>query len=163
MSTALTTAIYRRLAGLETMTGEGLAAQVALAALLGTDPDTSEPSVHKGNKSMIVTYPAITFRQNAGMVKTEFKDTAIDDPVYDFEIWNSTQSATLISDIYKHVEHLLDERFSMSLGIPPLSVDGNVGQVYYARAFVPLIDDLYDKDLRSWFGLCRMRFVEARF
>lgn len=163
MSSALIKAIYERLAGVEVLTGEGLAAQQALAALLGTDPDTSLPSVHKGNKSMVVTYPAITFRLNAGMVNGNFKDTAIDDPVGDFEIWNNTQTATTISEIYRHVEHLIDDRFSVSLGIPVLSVDAAKGQIYHAQAFVPLIDDLYDKDLRSWFGLCRMRFVEARF
>jgi hypothetical protein len=162
MSSAITTAIYRRLTGLEVLTGAGLAAQQALAAMLGTDPDTVLPAVHKGNKSNVVVYPAITFRQNTGMVNTNFKDTAIDDVYYDFEIWDNTQRGNILTDIYTQFEHLLDQRFAQSLAIPALSVDSAQGQLYYARAFVPMTE-LYDKDLRSWFGLCRMRFVEARF
>jgi hypothetical protein len=160
MSSAITTAVYRRLTGLEVLTGAGLAAQQALAAMLGTDPDTALPAVHKGNKSMVVVYPAITFRQNTGMVNTSFgtSGVAIDDPVYDFEIWDNTQRSNILTDIYGQMERLLDDRF----GVPQLPVDRAAGQVYHAQAFVPLAE-LYDKDLRSWFGLCRMRFVEARF
>lgn len=162
MSSAISTAIYRRLTGLESagIDLKGLAAQQALAALLGVDPDTSLPSVHKGNKSEVVVYPAITFRPAAGMVNANFGTSgiAVDDPVYNFEIWDNTQRANIITDIYAQFEILLDDRF----GVVQLPVDNAHGRVYHAEAFVPLIEE-YDRDLRSWFGLCRMRFVEARF
>jgi hypothetical protein len=161
MSTALTTAIYRRLAGLEVLTGAALAQQQALAALLGTDPDTALPAVHKGNKSNVVTYPAITFRSNAGAVNSHFATSgiAVDDVIYDLEIWSNTQSGTIIEQIYGCVERLLDGRFGIS---PALPVDNAGGRIFWATAFVP-ITELYDRDLRAWFGLCRFRFVEARF
>jgi len=160
MSSAITTAIYQRLTGIEALTGAGLAAQVALAALLGIDPDTSLPSVHKGNRSNVVAYPAITFRQNTGMVNATFSTSgiAVDDPYYDFEIWDNTQRASILTDIYGQMERLLDGRF----GVVPLPVDNTRGRIYWAKAFVPMAE-LYDHDLRAWFGLCRMRFVEARF
>jgi len=160
MSSAITTAIYKRLTGVEILTGAGLAAQQSLAALLGTDPDTALPAVHKGNKSNVVVYPAITFRQNTGMVNTNFgtSGVAIDDPVYDVEIWDNTQRSNILTDIYGQMERLLDDRF----GAPQLPVDNTHGQVYHAQAFVPMAE-IYDKDLRAWFGLCRFRFVEARF
>ena len=161
MSTALTTAIYRRLAGLEALTGAAFVQQQALAALLAVDPDTLLPAVHKGNKSEVVVYPAITFRSNVGMVNPHFSTSgiAIDDTVYDMEIWENTQSGTIIEQIYSSVERLLDQRFGIA---PALPVDNAGGRIFYATAFVP-ITELYDTNIRAWFGLCRWRFVEARF
>jgi hypothetical protein len=161
MSAALTTAIYRRLTGLEVLTGVALAQQQVLAVLLGVDPDTSLPAVHKGNKSEVVTYPAITFRENAGNVFAQFSTSgiAVDNSVYDLEIWENTQDATIIERIYGCVERLLDGRFGIA---PPMPVDNAGGRVFWSTSFVPMTE-LYDRDLRAWFGLSRFKFVESRF
>lgn len=168
MSSVLKIAIGDRLAGVEAMTGAGLAAQQALASLLGVDPDTTEPAVHNGNKSKVVIYPAITFRESAGSSDGRFglHGVGVDNPVYDFEFWSNTESATIISDIDKQVDILLDRRFQLdSTGseiIPGIAVDNTHGRIFHATTFVPLYEG-YDHEMRASYGLKRYRFVEARF
>ena len=160
MSSALIKAIYRRLVGQEVLTGSYLTAQQTLARLLGTDPDTGLPSVHKGNSSDVVSYPAITFRESAGVVDKRFThgDTAIgvvsvDDPIYDFEIWGNSRSGTELSAIDDAFVLLLDQR----KGVPFLPLTS--GAIDRMVSFMTPIS-LYDDIRHAWCLTRRIAFKE---
>src|SRR5690348_12175317 len=167
MSTAINKAIYARLTGLEILTGAGLQAQQDLAALLATDPDTLPPNpgpplpaVFNCNKNDApAVYPLVTFRPGAGMIDGHFEDgtMAVDHAYYDFEIWENTREGTVITDIADALERLLDQRRP---GATPIALAS--GYLYWSETFVP-IQVIYDDVLNAWFGLWRVRFIEARF
>ena len=163
MSSTLTIAIYNRLVGVETLTGDYLALQQTLAGLLGTDSDTGLPSVHKGNSSDVVDYPAITFRENAGVVDRRFTlgNTAVglvvvNQPVYDFETWGKTRLGTELSDIDDAFTRLMDRRY----GAPPLPIPNGV--VDLSITFVTPTA-LYDSQRKAWCLLHRVQFKERLF
>jgi hypothetical protein len=160
MSSALITAIYRRLVGQEVLTGSYLTAQQILARLLGTDPDTGLPSVHKGNSSDVVTYPAITYRESAGIVDKRFTHgqsavgiVSVDDPIYDFEIWGLSRSGTELSGIDDAFMLLMDQR----KGVPRLPVaSGAIDQMVSFMTPVSIYDDIR----HAWCLIRRIQFKE---
>ena len=165
MSTALVTAIYNRLAGVETLAGDAATAQSDLAALLATDPDTSKPCVWQASMSDVKAanktplYPAITFRQTGGTPDNRFQlaTGAVDVVLVDFEIWDNTQSGTRIPNIEDAIQRLLD----MRRGIAPVpSLDS--GKCWHSQAFTPL-QVVYDPNIHARFGLVRYQFLEVRY
>jgi hypothetical protein len=168
MSSALNTAIYRRLAGIESMAAKWTAYQASLAALLGPDGKTSSPvrpQVFAGNLNDqvlakgadAVLLPVVTFRVSAnGSIKNMPPDgLAIDYPIYDFEFWSFGRQANVITDIEDAVNHLLDSRY----GVPPLPVGS--GESVWCDPFVTMAA-LYDDRRNGWVGLSRFKIVEAR-
>lgn len=166
MSTALNNAIYARLAGTEGLSAyaEAAAAQVSLAGLLATDPDTSDPAIFYANKDKFddqetPAYPRINFRPSGGTPDARFsKQTGhVGSPIYDFEIWENGESANTASGIYDLVEKLLD----MSRGCAPaLPLGSGV-----CKWMEPLTEMqlLFDGKYNAWAGLVRVRFVEVRY
>lgn len=159
MSTALHRAIYARLAGTEVLTGAALSAQTALAALLAMDPDTSRPAALFGNKNdAALVYPLITFRPSAGSIDGRFADgLAMDDGVYDLEIWDNARGEAMLSDIEEQVMLLLDMRRQVAPLLPIA-----VGHLYWSEVMVPM-QVIYDNRINAWAGLTRYRFVEAKY
>lgn len=164
MSSALNTAFYRRLAGVEVLTGRWLAAQQFLAATLGTDPDTSLPNVYKGNVNDApqvkdvegVLLPVITFRPSGGMPDHRFAHgLAVDDAIYDFEIWSWYRTANTITDIGEALGLLIDCRFD-----GPRMVLSS-GAYAWCDPLVT-VSELYDQDRNGWFGLGRYNVIEMR-
>ena len=159
MSSALKTAIYNRLTGVEVLTGWQGTAQTTLAGLLATDPDTGRPAVYAANKNDApLQYPCVTFRLNAGTIAPEFQDGTggVDQPIVDVEIWENTRLGNLVSDIQQQLYLLLDDRAGGAL----LPIANNL--MFSLQTFVPLSDSLYDPKLRAWFGLWRLTAVEGR-
>lgn len=168
MSAALNKAIYRRLTGIETLTGDALAAQTALVALLATDPDTGYAAVYNmnlndaqltdGSGNKVPVYPCITFRQSGGRIYPEFQHSgAIERVTYDFEFWNDARSLTTISSIAEYVERLIDFRRGYVTSLPLDS-----GKVQLINADVPLLTH-YDRNLHAWAGLVRYAIIEERY
>ena len=170
MSNALTTAIYARLAGTETLTGTALTAQTALDALLSTDPVSGLPAVFYGNLNMAQEvststgnrtplYPCITFRQSGGVTDKRFAQQtgAVGKVVYDFEFWCDDRSILTIGSIAEYVERLLDYR----RGIVNEFVL-STGYVYDVQAVAERIDT-YDEALHVWAGLISYAFEEVRY
>lgn len=164
MSSDVTKALYARLAGIETLTGRFLAAQQQIAALLGTDADTGKPAIYFANKDTSskpkdaqgTLLPVVTFRPSPGTIDGRFADgMAVENSLYDMEIWEYSGSSTLITDIGEALQILLDGR----RGAPVLPSAS--GQVFWAETFVPLAV-LYDQNSNGWFGLVRWKFIEGR-
>lgn len=168
MSTAISKALFARLSGGESLTGEAAASQSALAGLLAADPDTGLPAVYLGNKNTAQSrdsngnphpiVPCITFRPSGGSVDRRFiQDTGVvETALYDFEIWESSPSGTRITDIAECVERLLDSRRGVVSGLNLES-----GKVFAFQAFSPLAI-LYDAEIHAWAGLIRYEFLELR-
>lgn len=156
MSTPLSVAINARLSGTETLTGAGLAAQQALAALLGTD-DTGGPAVIQGNANQAVVYPCITFRVSGGVESLRGHDFGRRvQSIYDLEIWENRGLAETVTDIDHQVELLLDMRFHVAPVLPLTA-----GRCYWVEALTEL-DIQYDNRINAWFGLRRYAAVEGR-
>ncbi len=164
MSSALSDALYQRLAGVEVMTGRFLTAQQVIAAVLGTDPDTSEPAVYQGNLNDTpivldankVRKPVITFRPSSGTPDLRFRDDLIiDDGIYDLEIWSFSRLPNLATDIGEAVQTLIERRS----GCPALPLAS--GESVWSEAFV-LGSAMWDDQRNGWFLLTRFKFVEAR-
>lgn len=166
MSTALSKAIYSRLAGVEVLASPWSDYQSSLAALLGTDPDTTEPCVYFADTNDSAQpqddegnfLSCITFRPSGGTPNLQFRDgLAIDDVLYDFEFWDYTRGATAITDIAAMVARLLESRRDApKLG---LEANENVESVW----FEPLtsLTVVPDKERNGWFGLVRYRAILA--
>ncbi len=165
MSTALCTAIYKRLAGVETLTGDAATAQSDLAALLATDPDTSKPCVWQVSLSDVKAanktplYPALTFRASGGNTDNRFQQQtgAVDVVLVDFEIWDNSQSGTRIYDIEDAVQRLLDMRRGITSVFSLTS-----GKCWHSQTFTPL-QVLYDPNIHARAGLVRYQFLEVRY
>jgi hypothetical protein len=172
MSTALRKAIFGRLTGTETLTGDALTAQQAFIALLASDPDLSivepprkVPCVFISSMSDVksaggeVLYPCVTFRETGGTPDNRFQQQtgAVGTVLIDFEIWDNTQSGTLISDIEDAMLRLLDMRRGIA---PPMSLES--GKLYQSQIFTPL-QIVYDKNYHSQVGLVRYQFLEVRY
>lgn len=168
MSSAINTAIYKRLTGIEVLTGRWLVAQQFLAATLGayarSMPTPGLPNVFKGNvnKAPIVKdadgvlKPVITFRPSGGLPDHRFAHgLAVDDGLYDFEYWNWYSTANGVTDIAEAVELLLDRRFD---GPPMVLSSGDCAW------FDPMVSltEFYDQERNGWFGLVRFQAVELR-
>lgn len=157
--TALNKAIYGRLAGTEALTGEAADAQAALAALLGTDPDTERPAVHMGNKSAVVVYPALTFRPSGGLRHGMSHEDlgGIEEQLYDLELWENTGKGDTITDLYDLVDQLLCSERNVA---PVLPLEA--GRVFDMQA-VTRLQVLYDDKSNAWFGLARYRYLVAHY
>ena len=156
---ALKTAVYRRLAGVEALTNEALAAQVGLAALLGVDPDTSLPAVYQGNKSVALVYPAICFRESGGVPDNRW-DTDVGGirvVILDMDLWSNSAAGNVISDIHNLLDQLLNERRGIA---PPLTLTS--GRVKNGEALTDL-SVLYDRDTNAWYGYTRYQFILAHY
>lgn len=160
MSRWLNQAIYARLCT-ATLTGDAATAQTALLARLGTitlSSATTKKAVHLGNKSAVVSYPAITFRPSGGLVDNRFHHSGtISEPEYDFEIWENANDANTVTDIADYVEKLL----LPARGVSDLLVVA-AGKLYQSEMIMDLTL-IYDDKIRAWAGLMRFRFVEARY
>lgn len=169
MSTALSSAIYARLSGSESLTGDAGDAQEALATLLATDPDNDQPAVFFGSKNTaqiwvsgdnaIPLSPCITFRQGGGSSDRRFQQGTgvVERVLYDFEIWEEGASGTRITEIAEHLERLLDMRRGVVSGLTLES-----GKLFSMQAFSPL-SVLYDMGSHSWAGVIRYEFLEVRY
>lgn len=159
MSTALSQALYARLAGIEALSGRAAAAQAALGALLGVDPDTGRPAVYFGAKNDApAVYPILAFHPAASQIDGRFADgAAIDSTLYDIEVWETTRLGSLLTDILEQLEQLLDLRRGTAPALPLA-----VGHIYWSESLVTAAS-LYDPLLNAWFALARYRFVEARY
>ncbi len=156
---ALKTAFYERAAGVEVLTGAALAAQDALATLLGVDPEVNLPAVHQGNKSAIVVYPAICFRESGGTPDNRWGSEVggIRDVILDVDIWSDSAAGNVISDIHNLVDQLFNERRGIA---PLLTLDS--GRIKTMEALTDLAV-IYDRDTNSWFGPSRYRFILAHY
>ncbi len=161
MSSVILKAIYERLAGVEILTGKALAAQTALVGLLGVDADTTLPAVYMGNlndsvmmkDANAVMRPVITFRPSGGLIDKRF-ETAVDDPIYDFEIWSFSRQARIITDIEWQMGKLIDSRRYA----PDWNLDS--GAIANVEPLTTLAI-LYDHQRNGWFGLIRYKFTEV--
>ncbi len=163
MSTDLSKAIYARLAGNEVMETPFSDYQASLAALLGTDPDTTEPAVYfaaTNDSAQPIDddgnfLSCITFRPSGGTPDLRFRDgLAIGDILLDFEIWDYSRGATVITDINWFVKRLLERR----LNAPPL--DLVAGECVWFEPLTGLVV-MQDKERNGWFGLVRYRANHA--
>lgn len=179
MSTALDTAIYKRLTGQENLTGytDALAAVTALGALIAHEAavpsGTGRWAVYNGVWQEGITMPCITFRASAGKVDNRSFQTSgeIDDVIYDFEYWDgpdktstsnkradgTTPDGSRVSRIARQVELLMDMRSGI---VPVLPLSS--GKVFDMQSFVP-VQNLFDKPGNLYFGLQRFLFKEARY
>jgi hypothetical protein len=159
MSTPLMTAIFKRLTNLEGLSGDALTAYNAMAAILGTDPDTGRPAVHQGNYSDVVAFPAITFRPGGGSPINELaiETGAAERSLIDLEIWGRERKATIISDIYGYLEQLLDMRRGV---ITAWTL--TAGRVWDSQALTGLTL-IYDSQINAWAGLIRYQFTHDRY
>jgi hypothetical protein len=168
MSSALDTAIYKRLAGVENMSGDAATAQTALATLLATDPDTSKPAifasslnqaqqVSSGNKIPIA--PCVTFRQSSGIPDRRFAQQtgAIDRVIYDIEIWDSSLDNLVVQNIAEQIELLLDMRRGVIT-----SWTLTQGSVFRSEAQQGLLIT-FDTTIHASIGLVRYAFIEVRY
>lgn len=156
---ALKKAFYERAAGVEVLTGDALAAQDALAVLLGVDPETNLPAVYAGNRSSILVYDALCFSEGGGTPDNRFGEDVggIRDPILDVYIWSNKAQGNRISDIHDLVDRLFNER----RGIAPL-LHLESGRLYHMEALTDLSSG-YDNEANAWFGYCRYRFVMAHY
>ena len=156
---ALKTAFYRRAAGVETLTDAALAAQSALGDLLGVDPETSLPAVHQGNKSAIVVYDAICFRESGGVPDRRFAEDVggIREVLLDVEIWSQSETGNRLSDIHDLIDQLFNER----RGIAPL-LTLTSGRIKHMEALTDL-STVFDADSNAWLGFSRYRFLLAHY
>ena len=180
MSTATSLAIVARLTGTESLTGnplavKALASQTRLATLLTTDPNTgaaltmtdpitgavtarqASDCVRWGSKGANAVFPEITFRPSAGVPNKTFSDGsfAVDDGAYDFEIWDNSNSGTLMTDIMDCLLDLLDRRY----GAPQLPMVKGIS--FWVETLVTPVA-WYDTQIKSWFLLWRVRVTEGR-
>lgn len=158
MSAALNNAIYARLAGTERMSGAAKKAQVALAALLGTDARTQRPAVVFGNKARTSVFPCITFRPSGGGPAFETVEGAsVSGVLYDFEFWEKGLSSDLLCNIADSVERLLNTRRGVA---KPMRL-ANQHKLFDSVTLTEMTL-LYDSQSNAWFGLQRYQFTEAR-
>jgi len=167
MSSALHRSIYDRLAGNEVMTSPFAGYQTDLAALLGTDPDTTEPCVYYGDTNDSAQpqdtdgqyLSCITFRPGGGSPDGRFFDgLAIGNGLYDFEFWDYSRSGTVITDIATLVKRLLDRR--LKAPVLALETDDRTENVWF-EAFTELTV-FPDTDRNGWAGLIRYRVIQAQ-
>jgi hypothetical protein len=164
MSSAVATAIYNRLTGIEVLTGAALAAQTALAALLATDPDTGKPAVSRMNKNLApVVYPIITFRAAGGIPDRTWSDGSgvVDHAYYNLEIWSNDTGGNTLTDIEEQVSALLDMRRPACAALPLPAPDSS-HYCWYSEMFV-CSEELYDDTINAWFVLIRLKVIEGRF
>lgn len=165
MSTALTKAIYARMAGTEipALTGEALAAQVALAGLLAVDPDPpSGPAVFFGNMQRraadnALLFPCVTLRPDGGPQDYRFGSFIMADPFYPLEIWDNSPSPIKLLDISGRLELLFDSR----RGAPALPLASGGKVIWMELQAGPSVH--YDDKINAWLLLSLWRFKEARF
>lgn len=166
MSTTLSMGIYARLTGEEVMQAPWSDYQASLSALLGTDPDTTAPCVcfmdtndsaqPQDDEGQFLS--CITFRPSGGTPDNRFKDGfAVDDVIYDFEFWDYTRGATVITDIYGLVRRLLERR----MDAPRMNLETNDRvECVWLEALTGLTV-VPDKERNGWFGLIRYRAMLA--
>jgi len=163
VSSALNTAIYRRLAGVETLSGKWLGYQQTLGSILGVDTDTSLPNVYHGNMNDApavkdadgILMPLITFRPSGGTADHRFAHgSAVDDGIYDIEIWSWYGTANTVTDIFAAMARLIDRRY----GCPAPVLDS--GECAWIDPLVGL-NVLYDDQRNGWFGLSRWNVIEV--
>ncbi len=155
MSTALSAAVRARLTGTEALTGDGLAAQTALAALLATDPTSSPPglpAVVLGVLRAQAVFPCVTFRPGGGG-RSRLVAGPIMEPIYDFEFWTRSRSGSLVTDIATLVSNLLD----YNRGVAPVLPLGS-GRCFWMEALTE-VAVLWDTQYDAPFGVQRYRFV----
>lgn len=162
---ALKKAFYERAAGVEVLSGDALAAQDALAVLLAEDTETSLPAVHQGNKSVIVAYPALCFRESGGAPDTRWSADVggIREVIFDVEIWSDSAAGNVISNIHDLVDKLFNTRRSLnSHGVRAPLPTLDSGRLKDMTALTDL-STLYDRDTNAWYGFCRYRFILAHY
>lgn len=169
MSSEITTSIYARLSGAEVLTGTHLTAQTELAGLLAEDPDTrvgdvvgtGDPAVHFSNFSTVAPeeegFPLITFRTSGGAPDFRFFDgVAMDFVEIDLEIWDNSQSSTMLTDIALRVMRLLDRRH----GAPLFTLSGQ--RAFHMEAMT-LPSILWDNQKHLQMLCQRFRMVQGMF
>lgn len=158
MSLALTEAILKRFRGIETLTGDALAAQTGLAAMLAKIGLNNYPAVWYGPKSQDATYPSITFHEQAGPEPIGGIDIGIlTTAIYRLELWDNGREGDTLPQMADYIECLFDERRRA----PALTLTGD-GVIYYGELFSGLEAPHHDDNRNCFFGLMSLRFVEAR-
>jgi len=165
MSTPLNVAIFARLSGAESLTGDAATAQSDLATLLTTDPDSGMPiegrvaadGIYQGNKNDAPDgYPMVTFRPSPGGIDERFETGfVVDKPLLDLEIWDNSHSGTLATDIEDAIDRLLDRRRRA----PELPL--SAGRCFYLKTFVTS-GAIYDSQLKAWCLMKRYIAVEGK-
>lgn len=136
MSEVLNKAIYRRLAGVETLSGVYATAQANLAALLGVDPDTGLPAVYYSSTNqaqgvdtgnVVPVYPKLTFWETGGMphhTSTISDGITVDWVFMDFSVWvdrvqtpakTGKSPSQVVSEVSDILKTLLDIRLHAPL------------------------------------------------
>lgn len=157
------------------MTGRYGVAQANLASLLTTNINNGQPltiedpftniarprvvtdCVRQGSKGGNLTFPEVTFHESGGTSDPRFAvDFAVDYPIVDFEVWDNTQSGTLMSDIMGCVMLLLDRRY----GCPEMALTS--GRAVHATSLVMPIS-WPSPNYNGYFLLWRLKIVEERF
>lgn len=147
----LNKAIIARLRGTEVLTGQTLAAQVALAALV--------PKWRLGTMTKEGALPTGTFYEDSGI---DAMPRAIDvgilqTSVRRFEVWTQSLDDAFFTGAADALEHLFDER----RGATKLTLTGD-GRVYESSLFVGMQGPLPDDSINAHYGLIAFKFVEAR-
>lgn len=169
MSVELVTAIYRRLAGQEDLSGYPLAAaaQTWLSAALADDPDV--PSIRGGavfsssldeakTASGLTPLPCITFRLAGGAPDPRFCDGVdVGRVLVELEAWVEAGAVELVHSILENVATLLDRR----RGAAPALSTGASGRVWWTEA-VMLPQIIYDRAHDMTAGLTRWEIVSQR-
>jgi len=172
MSSALDTAIYRRLVGIETLSGSAATAQAALIVLLATDPDTGRAAVYNsslndaqltvsGVKTQV--FPCITFNQATGTPNRDVWNagTIHEQVIYNFEVWNDARTALPIKTMCEYLDSLLDYRLgAVTQTTNPLVITN--GFVDWCEEDIP-VNFHYDRAIHAWAGLVRYAITMRRW
>lgn len=180
MSTPISEALFARWTGAENLSGNPLAAgalqaQADFAALVTTDPNSgaaltmADPisgatrprvaadCVRFGSKGISVVYPEVTFRPSGGIPNPILWDgsMAVDKSYYDIEIWDNSESGTILTDIQDALERMTDRR----RGAPRLSMPSGI--CFWVQTLV-VGTAWYDRNIKSWFLVWRLHFIEGK-
>lgn len=159
MSAQVSKAIVARLRGVETLTGDALAAYTLLASLLAQVGADSKPAVRYGSKATDAEFPCVVFWEDAGAEALGGVDVGIiTRSVYRFEIWEQGRTGSLIPRIADCLELLIDQRRRA----PDWTLTGTGNQVWHSEVFVGLQAPFWDAARDAWFGLLSFVFTEAR-
>lgn len=167
MSAGLSTAIYQRLVGIETMPVNSAAAsaQALLAQTLAPDPDTNHrPAVFRGswetakNAAGQVPMPCITYRIAGGQNDGRFASgMAVGATVVEMEIWGAGRLGSTLLDVAESLSILLD-RCRASAPALPCGTDG----LCYWMEPTMLLQEIPDANHNAHAGLIRWSAIESR-
>lgn len=149
MSVHLQEAVYRRLSGAETLTGDALAAQARISVLPWRYGALRQHSV----------FPCGVFWKDAGTFELGSAPDIgiIENTIWRFELWTEAFDGAWFADRANDLELMFDERKQA----PAMSIGGS-GQVYDIALFTGMQAPLHEEKLSAYYGLISFRIVEAR-